>query len=223
MFTKWKIIRLQIPLTLLRCAKSSSSFSQYFQKSLKSMWNTAVGIKNCEQPFSLRLAFATEKKTTPTAVMMSVLCVAIFWVVKASSCKKSCLQFSIPTGFGVGGEGGVSHRLKARWNTFGMSLLLRRERHRSYLSCTLLHWEGVSHCLKAMCHTDVEAPMVTNWFPYFLPTSLFFGSKRSKLLFSYLLPTITCFAFSRKTYWFGEIRETDSLPWELQRRYATLP
>ena len=28
---------------------------------------------------------------------------------------------------------------------------------------------------------------------------------------------------SRKTNWFGEIRETDSLPWELQRRYATLP
>ena len=74
-----------------------------------------------------------------------------------------------------------------------------------------------------MCHTDVEAPMVTNWFPYFLPTSLFFGSERSKLLFSYLLPTITCFALSRKNYWFGEIRETDSLPWELQRRYATLP
>ena len=82
---------------------------------------------------------------------------------------------------------------------------------------------GVSHSLKAMCHTDVEAPMVTNWFPYFLPTSLFFGSKRCKLLFSYSLPTITCFALSRKTYWFGEIRETDSLPWELQRRYATLP
>ena len=76
---------------------------------------------------------------------------------------------------------------------------------------------------KAMCHTDVEAPMVTNWFPYFLPASLLFGSKRSKLLFSYLLPTITCFALSRKTYWFGEIRETDSLPSELQRRYATLP
>ena len=60
--------------------------------------------------------------------------------------------------------------------------------------------------------------MVSNWFPYFLPTSLFFGSKRSKLLFSYLLSTITCFALSRKTNWFGEIRETDSLPWELQRR-----
>ena len=76
---------------------------------------------------------------------------------------------------------------------------------------------------KAMCHTDVEAPIVTNWFPYFLTTSLFFGLKRSKLLFSYLLPTITCFALSRKTYWFGEIRETDSLAWELQHRYATLP
>ena len=77
--------------------------------------------------------------------------------------------------------------------------------------------------LKAMCHTDVEAPMVINWFPYFLPTSLFFSSKRSRLLFSYLLPTITCFALSRRTNWYGEIRETVPLPWELQRRYATLP
>ena len=43
--------------------------------------------------------------------MMSVLYVAIFWVVKASSGEKSFLQFSIPTGSGAGGEGGVSHRL----------------------------------------------------------------------------------------------------------------
>ena len=43
---------------------------------------------------------------------MSVLCVAIFWVVNASSGEKSCFQFSIPTGSGAGGEGGVSHRLK---------------------------------------------------------------------------------------------------------------
>ena len=41
--------------------------------------------------------------------MMSVLCVAIFWVVNASTGEKSCLQFSIPTGSGVDGEGGVSH------------------------------------------------------------------------------------------------------------------
>ena len=43
--------------------------------------------------------------------MMSVECVAIFWVVNASSGEKSCLQFSIPTGSGTGGEGGVSHSL----------------------------------------------------------------------------------------------------------------
>ena len=43
--------------------------------------------------------------------MMSVLCVAISWVVNASSGEKSCLQFSIPTGSEAGGEGGVSHRL----------------------------------------------------------------------------------------------------------------
>ena len=44
--------------------------------------------------------------------MMSVERVAIFWVVNASSGKKSCLQFSIPTESGAGGEGGVSHSLK---------------------------------------------------------------------------------------------------------------
>ena len=43
--------------------------------------------------------------------MMSVECVAIFWVVYASSGEKSCLQFSILTGSGTGGEGGVSHSL----------------------------------------------------------------------------------------------------------------
>ena len=44
--------------------------------------------------------------------MMSVERVTIFWVVNASSGEKSCLQFSIPTGSGAGGEGGVSHSLK---------------------------------------------------------------------------------------------------------------
>ena len=43
--------------------------------------------------------------------MMSVERVAIFWVVNASSGEKSCLQFSIPTGSGPGGEGGVSYSL----------------------------------------------------------------------------------------------------------------
>ena len=36
---------------------------------------------------------------------MSVECVAIFWVLNASSGEKSCLQFSIPTGSGAGGGG----------------------------------------------------------------------------------------------------------------------
>ena len=44
--------------------------------------------------------------------MMSVERVAIFWVVNATRNEKSCLQFSIPTGSGVGGEGGGSHSLK---------------------------------------------------------------------------------------------------------------
>ena len=84
------------------------------------MWNTAVGIKNCEQLFSLWLAFTTQKKATHTAKMMSVSCIAIFWVVNASSGEKSCLQFSIATGSGAGGEGVVSHSLEAMWNTFSV-------------------------------------------------------------------------------------------------------
>ena len=48
--------------------------------------------------------------------------------------------------------------------------------------------------------------MVTNWFLYFLPTRLFFGSKWSKILFFYLVATIT--ASSRKTNWFGGLGKT---------------
>ena len=51
------------------------------------------------------------KKATRAAEMISVECVAIFWVVNASSGEKSCLQFSIPTGSGIGGKGDVSHSL----------------------------------------------------------------------------------------------------------------
>ena len=67
--------------------------------------------KNCKELFSLRVAFTTQKKATCAAEMMSVERVAIFWVVNASSGEKSCLEFSIPTGSGAGGEGGVSHSL----------------------------------------------------------------------------------------------------------------
>ena len=54
--------------------------------------------------------------------MMSVECVAIFWVVNASSGEKSCLQFSIPTGSGAGGEGGVIHSLNP-FNTIHMPII----------------------------------------------------------------------------------------------------
>ena len=81
---------------------------------MMSVFDTAVGIKNCEQLFSLRVVFTTQKKATRLAEMMSIERVAIFWVVNTSSGEKSCLQFSIPTGSGAGGEGGVSHSLKVR-------------------------------------------------------------------------------------------------------------
>ena len=70
------------------------------------------------------------KKPTRPAEMMSVERVAIFWVVNASSGEKSCLQFSIPTGSGAGGEGGVSHSLKS-------ACLSRRHRSLSPLGISL--------------------------------------------------------------------------------------
>ena len=81
----------------------------------------------------------------------------------------------------------------------------------------------MTHRLKTMSYIHVKAPMIINWFPNFLRTCLFFGSKRSRLLFSYLVATITCFTLSQKTNWSREIRETMGLPWELKRRYATSP
>ena len=87
---------------------------------VKSKWNTAVGINNCKTTFFTARIY-DRKKAPPTAEMMSVRCVAIFWVVNASSCEKSILHFSIPTWFGLGG-GGVSHRLKARLNIFSLAL-----------------------------------------------------------------------------------------------------
>ena len=50
----------------------------------------------------------------------------LFWVVNASSGEKSCLQFSVPTGSGVGGEEGVSHSLKHNYyEIFHFYLLIR--------------------------------------------------------------------------------------------------
>ena len=95
------------------CGAARETHWERVSHALKSMWNTTVGIKNCKQLFSLRVAFTTQEKATRAAEMMSVERVAIFWVVNVSSGENSCLQFSIPTGSGAGGEGGVSHSFKA--------------------------------------------------------------------------------------------------------------
>ena len=82
----------------------------------------------------------------------------------------------------------------------------------------VLKWSvDIKPPLKAMCHTDVVAPIVTNRFLYFRRTSSFFDSK------PLIRTTITRFALSRKTNRFDENRETDWLQWELQRRYDTSP
>ena len=67
-------------------------------------------VRACEIPRSVSITVNNFFQRI-SAEMISVECVAFFWVVNASSGEKSCLQFSIPTGSGVGGEGGVSHGL----------------------------------------------------------------------------------------------------------------
>ena len=56
-----------------------------------------VGIENCKQLFSPLLAFTTQKIATHCTDIISAVCVAFFWVVKATRNEKSCLQFLIPT------------------------------------------------------------------------------------------------------------------------------
>ena len=69
------------------------------------------------------------------------------------------------------------------WNTFSMSLLLRWERHWSYLSCTCFHWEGVSHCLKTMWNTSVPTfpdPVgIQNCEPLFSPLLAYTTKKKA--------------------------------------------
>ena len=91
------------------------------ERHAKNVWH--IALRACEIPrsvsktinnfFHYGLHLRPKKKETRTAEMMLVECVAIFRVVNASSGEKSCLHFSIPTGFGAGGEGGASHSLKA--------------------------------------------------------------------------------------------------------------
>ena len=57
-------------------------------------------MKKCKQLFSSRLAIPTQKKATHTAGMMSVECVAIFWVVNASSDEKVVYSFRYRLGPG---------------------------------------------------------------------------------------------------------------------------
>ena len=58
---------------------------------------------------------------------------------------KSCLQFSIPTGSGAGGDRGVSHRLKSMWNTFSVCLSRSTESATEAISLAL---HSVPHALK---------------------------------------------------------------------------
>ena len=125
-----------------------------------------VGIENCKQLFSPLLAFTIQKIATHSTDIIPAVYVAFFWVGNASRNEKSCLKFLIPTAvfhmllrrclmracetlwsareiasIALLAERerhteNVPHRLKAMWNTSDVSLLPRRERHWSYLSCT---------------------------------------------------------------------------------------
>ena len=80
---------------------------------------------------------------------ITITCATVLFFISSGKWFKSASCSTV-----LGWSVGIEPALKTMWNTSGVSLLLRRERHWSYLFCTLLHWEGVSYCLKAMCHTD---------------------------------------------------------------------
>ena len=102
---------------------SSKTGRKVVQKNCEVISTFHITLRACEIPrsvsktvnnfFHYELHLRPKKKATRAAEMMSVELVAIFWVVNASSGEKSCLQFSMPTGSGAGGGGGVSHSLKA--------------------------------------------------------------------------------------------------------------
>ena len=85
---------------------------------------------------------------------MSVQCVAIFWVINASSCEKSSLQFSIPTwsGLGGGGGGGVLH----------IALKFRTYRN-SEIPIPDVHKIPKSHSSELLIHENAICP--TLWKP----------------------------------------------------------
>ena len=64
---------------------------QYLENrsTLKSIWNTAVGIKNCKQLFSLRLAFTTQKKNnTYSGDDVPTMCCYFYFLITYGVCKK---------------------------------------------------------------------------------------------------------------------------------------
>ena len=149
-------------------------------KETRSMWLTNVllpitstldlvrfNLRACEIPrsvsktvnnfFHYGLHLRPKKKATRAAEMMSVELVAIFWVVNASSGEKSCLQFSMPTGSGAGGGGGVSHSLKAMWNTFSACLTCSAE---GAIKAISLAFHRVSHRLNTHPCESHERPEI---------------------------------------------------------------
>ena len=184
----WNTFSVCLSCSAKSATKAISLAFHNVSRALKSMCNTAVGIKNWKQLFSLRLAFTTQKKATHTAEMMSVLCFAIFWVVNASSGEKSCLQFSIPTGSGLGAEGGVSHRLKAMWTTMECK---RDSFNGSLGGASETHWECVSHCIKGRLNTDTSPQNF--WIP-FLDTDLTGKFKKSAVANAIAIPWPLCFS-----------------------------
>ena len=94
-------------------------------------------MKHCKQLFSLRVAFTIQKKATHAAEMMSVECVAIFWVVNASSGEKKLFSFRYRLGPGqVGRE--VFHIILRRCETYFQCVSLVPSR--APLKLSLLHF-----------------------------------------------------------------------------------
>ena len=99
--------------------------------SVKSMWNTAVGIKNCKQLFSLRVAFTTQKKSnTCSGDDVRRMC-CYFLGCKCKQWWEKLFTVFDTDWVRAGGEGGVSHSLNLQGSRYLIFYFFFRSFNRS--------------------------------------------------------------------------------------------
>ena len=81
------------------------------------MWNTAVDIENCEQLFSRRLAFTTEKSNTYSGDDVRTICGYFLGRKCKQLWKKIVYSFRYRPGPGYAGVGGGVFHILLRGNS----------------------------------------------------------------------------------------------------------